>query len=353
MKLSGKELIDKAENAIRACLENVPFVKINEIRGQAEPSNLRPDLWIRLTVPYGEQDLIAEVKNNGEPRFVREAAGRLLRYRYSAPPGTYGIVVAPFISPRSAEICTEEKIGYVDLSGNCRISFGQVYIEKKEQPNLFSEKRNLRSLYSPKAERVLRVLLTNPHGCWKLQDLANEAKVSLGQVSKVKSLLGDREWIDPEHGRMRLIKPMELLAEWAANYDSRRNEIRGYYTLRKTSEVETDLAKTCAEKEIDYALTAFSGAARLAPAVRYLRASAYINFPQEDIAPLIGLKEVKSGANVTLIRPYDPGVFYGMREVNSVRIASPVQVYLDLVGVKGRGEEAAEAILEEVIRPIW
>ena len=353
MKLSGKELLDKAENAIRTCLESVPFIKINEILKNAGPTHLQPDLWIKLALSYGEQDLIAEVKNSGEPRLVREAATQLLKYRYSAPPGTYGVLVAPFISPRAAEICAEEKIGYVDLSGNCLLSFGQVYIEKKGRPNLFAQKRDLRSLYSPKAERVLRVLLSNPHGFWNLQKLADEAKVSLGQVSNVKRILSDLEWIEPEHGRIQLIKPIELLSEWAGNYASKRNMVKNYYTLKKTYEFEADLADWCAQEGIKYALTGFSGAARLAPAVRYQRAMAYVDLPPSALTVLMGLKEVTSGANASLIKPYDEGVFYGMRSVNEVWIASPIQIYLDLIDIKGRGEEAAQGILDEVIRPLW
>ena len=68
---------------------------------------------------------------------------------------------------------------------------------------------------------------------------------------------------------------------------------------------------------------------------------------------MLGLKEVTSGANVSLIKPYDEGVFYADRAINEVWIASPIQVYLDLFGIKGRGEEAAQAILDEVIRPLW
>jgi len=353
VKLPEKELLDKAEDAIRTSLEGVPFIKINAVQKDAGLTRLKPDLWIKLAVPYGEQILIAEVKSSGEPRFVREAAAQLLKYRYSAPPGTYGILVAPFISPRAAEICSEEKIGYVDLSGNCRLSFGQIYIERKGEPNLFAKKRDLRSLYSPKAERVLRVLLVNPHGFWKLQKLAEEAEVSIGQVSKVKKILTDQEWIEPEPGRIQLIKPIELLSDWAANYDSKRNVVRDFYTLKKTSEFEADLAEVCGQRGIEYALTGFSAAARLAPAVRYQRAMAYVNLPQEDLASLLGLKEVTSGANVSLLRPYDEGVFYGGRAVDEARIASPVQVYLDLISIKGRGEEAAQVILDEVIRPLW
>ena len=41
------------------------------------------------------------------------------------------------------------------------------------------------------------------------------------------------------------------------------------------------------------------------------------------------------------------------RSVNEVWIASPIQIYLDLIDIKGRGEEAAQGILDEVIRPLW
>lgn len=353
MKIVSEELVEKAANAMRSCLESIPFVEVRDIVKEPGTSYGRPDLLIKLALPYGEQTLAAEIKSSGEPRYVREAASRLLKYRYSAPPGTYGLVIAPFISPRAAEICSEEKIGYVDLSGNCLLSFGQVYIERKGRPSLFAKRRDLRSLYSPKAERILRVLLTNPHGRWKMQDLAREAQVSLGQASKVKSILSAREWIPPEHGRFQLMKPLELLSEWAANYDAKRNEVRDFYTLKKVWEFEADLAEACSEQKVQYALTGFSGAARLAPAVRYQRAAAYINASHQDLAARLGLKEVSTGANVSLTRPYDDGVFYGMRAVDDIWIASPVQIYLDLMAVKGRGEEAAQAVLEEAILPLW
>lgn len=353
VNLSEQELLDRAETAVRTCLDGVPFIKINEILKDIGVIHLEPDLSFKLTLPYGEQILIAEVKNSGEPRFVREAAAQLLKYRYSAPPGTYGILIAPFISPRAAEICAEEKIGHVDLCGNCMLSFGQVFIERKGRPNLFAQKRDLRSLYSPKAERVLRVLLVNPHRFWKLQDLAGEAGVSIGLVSRIKKILSDQEWIEPEHGRIQLVEPVQLLTEWEANYDPGRNVVRDFYTFKKTSEFEADLAEVCGQRGIKYALTGFSAAARIAPAVRYQRAMAYVNAPQEDLASLLELKEVTSGANVSLIRPNDEGVFYGARVVDETWVASPIQVYLDLAGIKGRGDEASRVILDEVIRPLW
>jgi hypothetical protein len=73
----------------------------------------------------------------------------------------------------------------------------------------------------------------------------------------------------------------------------------------------------------------------------------------EIIAEKLLLKEVTSGANVTLFVPYDEGVFYGTRQIDGIYIASPVQVYLDLIELKGRGPEAAQAILDEVIKRSW
>jgi hypothetical protein len=68
---------------------------------------------------------------------------------------------------------------------------------------------------------------------------------------------------------------------------------------------------------------------------------------------LLGLKPVTSGANVTLLGPYDEGVFYGSQDREGTQVVSSVQVYLDLKNIRGRGEEAAQALLDQVISKIW
>ncbi len=67
----------------------------------------------------------------------------------------------------------------------------------------------------------------------------------------------------------------------------------------------------------------------------------------------LGLKPVSSGAVITLIEPHDEGVFYGMEMHDGVPVVSAVQTYLDLVKQAARGEEAAGAVLREVIEPSW
>ena len=70
----------------------------------------------------------------------------------------------------------------------------------------------------------------------------------------------------------------------------------------------------------------------------------YVTSMPEALVERAGLKEVDSGANVTLMIPYDDGVYYMTREVDPLRVVCSVQLYLDLRAFKGRGEEAAEAI---------
>jgi len=347
MKIGSGEAEAKAEKALRYALEKIPFLKVESIEREKDGV----DLLLNLSVGEKEQALLVEVKNNGQPRIARDAVNQLIRYRNSYP-DAYLIFMAPYISPQAAEICMKDDVGYLDFAGNCYLSLGQVYIEQTGKPNPFMTRRDLVSLFAPKSSRVLRVLLNNPGRVWKTQDLADEAMVSLGQVANVKKLLLDREWITNQDG-FSLTAPWMLLEEWANTYTYRKNEVSNYYSMRSIPEIEDDLAKVCREKGIEYALTGFSGAARFAPAVRFTRTMAYVYNTREDVASLLNLKEVESGANVTLLRPYDGGVFYGAQVIENIRIVSPVQIYLDLKGYKGRGEEAAEVLLRDVIKPKW
>lgn len=352
MKVTERDLYQKTFEALKRCLAEVPFVEGPILSSQPDHGDMAPDLLLKVIVPDGEKQIIVEPNTVGQPRIARNAVNQLLRYLRDFP-DAYGIFAAPYISPRAGEICIREGIGYLDLAGNCHLSFGLVHIERTGKPNPFSDKRELRSLYSPKATRILRVLLLNPKMAWRVQTLAEEADVSLGLVSKVKKLLADREWITMDPEGLRLADPEALLAAWADNYTYRKNEIREFYSLKSIPEIEDEIADLLPRMGLRYALTGFSGADRLAPFTRYNKAMVYVDETDEDLATVLSLKPVTSGANVTLLTPYDEGVFYGTRDIGGIIIASPVQIYLDLVSYRGRGEEAAKELFEQVLRPTW
>jgi Transcriptional regulator, AbiEi antitoxin, Type IV TA system len=350
--MQEQEILMQGKAAIRECLDRVPFVKIRDEDFPPFSPTRRPDFLLRIESSTGQYTLVVEAKSSGQPRIALQAIDQLKAYEQRLP-NPYSVFLAPYISESSAKLCEEEGIGYIDLAGNCRLSFGQIYIEQRGKANPYSEKRALRSLYSPKAERILRVLLIARQSSWKVEELAQAADVSLGLVSKVKKLLEDREWLDSQAAGMKLLNPETALVEWAQNYSYTKHQSSGYYAFTSGAELEeqvTDAAERCG---LRIAFTGFSAAVRYAPAVRYQRSMVFCNGAASCIAQELDLKQVPSGANLVITTPYDDGVFYASEERGGIPVVSPVQAYIDLMKQAARGEEAAEAILEEVIRSRW
>ncbi len=339
MKINQTDII----RALQDCLKQIPFLEVISIQSNPDSPRITADF-----LAQGRSfKLLVQFQNSGQPRLARLAVYEL-KEALQEMPDSYGVFNAPYISPQAASICREAGIGYFDLAGNCYLSFGAVYIQKEGFPNLFSEKRDLRSLYSPKAERILRVLIADPLRRWKTQELAQAAQVSLGQVANVKKLLADREWLKTDSAGMLLSNPSALLDEWANRFDFRRNRLIEYYTLADVTEAEYQFSEACDRLGFSYALTGFSAASRIAPMVRYQRMLAYASGELEPLVAALGWKPVNSGANIGLLIPYDDGVLYGAKNVDGVRIASWVQVYLDLQNLRGRGQEAADAVRKEL-----
>lgn len=352
MKFTKEELGRRAAEALRSSLEGVPFAQVQNVEKMSEFGGYTVDLLTTVSTPAGRRYFIAEVKPVGQPRAAREAVNRLWRLRENRP-DVVPVFIAPYISPASAKLCKQDGTSYVDLSGNCRLVFDSSFVEREGRPNPFVEKRDLRSLYSPRSSRVLRVLLANPGEAWKIKELAKESEVSLGLASNVKRLLEDREWVRKTEYGLALVEPEMLLAEWAENYSFRKNKVRDFFSLEPVVDLERDLAAACREREVSYALTGFSAAARFTSMVEPSRTMVFVEKTMDGIIAVLGLKEVTSGANVTLLEPYDEGVFYGVEEEEGIRMASPVQAYLDMKGFRYGGEESAARLFDEVIRPQW
>ncbi len=334
-------------------LTEVPLVHLDEKRrGRRRPTDAAPDLSVDMIVGGEHWELIVEVKSSGEPRFIRGAIQQLQSHLPTSTPA-YGMVAAPYLGDRAREICREARVGYLDLAGNCRLAFGNIFIERKGFPNPNVERRPLRTLFAPKASRILRVMLTEPKRRFQLQTPARLAGVSLGLVFKVKQRLLDLEYVTEERDGLRLTRPEDLLREWARNYEFGKHEAVECYAMGEIAETEHRLAARCAEKRVPYGFTLFSGAARVAPFARYLRGAAYVLTDPRKLAERLEWKIVPSGANVLLLNPFDDGVLYGSQEVAGDRVVSNVQLYLDLASQRGRGEEAASFLLEQRLRPTW
>ena len=103
------------------------------------------------------------------------------------------------------------------------------------------------------------------------------------------------------------------------------------------------------------AYAAFSAADLQAPAVRQPRTWLYLdpNIEQE-FQSVVEAKSVDSGENLVVLIPDDRGVFYRAEPGgNRAACTNAVQTYVDLAHSGGRGEEAADAILQQRLKPAW
>jgi hypothetical protein len=342
----GTQLLDALEKAL--C--DVPFLEI--VRTQEPNSTLRNRILAVRVAKNREMTLIVETRQIGQPRVIREAINQLFRYTLGKSK-IYGIVAAPYISPAAAKICRQEGVGYLDLAGNCCLVFDTVYIVREGAKNPFARKRDLRSLFSARGARVLRVMLSNPKVAWKTHPLASKASVSTGQVANIKNLLKNREWIIEGNKGFQLKEPAQLLSEWSEQYSFRKSEVREFYSLLDIPTIEAKLADVCAGRGVKFAFTGLGGAARMLPGIRYQRTMAFIAELPTNLPEQAGLKEVNSGANVTLLIPYDEGVFNDVRSIDGLPVVCPIQLYLDLKSYKGRGSEAAQTIYDNLLSTSW
>ena len=132
------------------------------------------DLLVKFKMGDRPHTLAIGVTSLGQPRHIREAVTRLSEIRREMPEA-YPIAVSPYISPQSAALLKRSGLGYLDLSGNCYLSFENVLIEKEGKPNLRPSTRPLKSLFAPRATRVVRVLLVDPQHAWRPEELAKLA----------------------------------------------------------------------------------------------------------------------------------------------------------------------------------
>ena len=314
---------------------------------QKEPVRPGPDLVVQAEIRSAPITLIVEVKSQGEPRYVRQAADQLREYGTQFP-GAYPIVVSNFISPQAEEILKAREIGYFDMAGNVLIDFGSLFINVVGKPNRNPVQKRLNSFFADKSSRILRVLLTAPERSWTVQDLSAEAGISIGLTSRVKQRLIDFELIPETKGAFGLTNPGELLEQWSNAYSYEKNEITKYYSSSHLQEIEKRVATFAAPRKIPYQLTMFSGAARVAPFIRDSFAAFYFSGSLPELERELALSSTASGANVWVLRPFDEGIYYGKQKRDEISIASNVQLYLDLISL-GAGDQAT-AIRERLLR---
>ena len=125
-KSSMDDLELRAIEALQMLLGQVSVIKLKEIRREAKGSVLA-----RIDVLGHSHMLACEVKDDMLPDELRSTlhglrAGASNRCEWATP-----VLIAPYLSPETQALCTENQAGFLDLEGNARIVLGEVFIGKR------------------------------------------------------------------------------------------------------------------------------------------------------------------------------------------------------------------------------
>jgi hypothetical protein len=334
----------------------------------AKPGDPEWDFVASGPVPGGAKAVLCvECKSiNFQPRqFLRLIDDRAVPAGRHAAAGM--VLAMPRVSSRIAALCHESGWSWYDLAGNCRLEIpGVLLIERSGNEPVKVPSRGGANLGTPAAARVVRALLApeNAGRRWTQRAMvAHFADVtpvvpppSLALVNKVVQHLRDQAFLDQLPNRGFRVGDYEgLLQAWRTAYRFDRQVRRPYFTLLHGPALQDKLRSLDPDGHGHLAYAAFSAADIQAPAVRQPRTWVYVDPTIErEFASTTEAKPVDSGENLVVLVPDDAGVFYRVETgANRPPRTNAVQTYIDLASSGGRGEEAAEAILQQRLRPVW
>jgi hypothetical protein len=264
------------------------------------------------------------------------------------------VILSPVISNRQARFYREElEANHADLNGRLFLCSGSLWIERdpvfRHKASDFGFERSEESLFSPKATRVVRQLLANPGRIWLQGELADEAEISRGYVSRLLQELVDQKYVHKSGfgGRAgpaiyTLLDRDRLLEEWvSADRFDRRVRIHRFSTLDTNPEWVAGYVNDSLEST-PHAFTQWYAAWRRRPTTTPPLVSVYVK--QETLGWFEPGRPVPTGGNLHVLVPEDEGVFQCLQRVQKLQLVSDAQIYLDLIGMGQRGPDAAAAL---------
>src|ERR1700733_2334937 len=307
---------------------------------------------------------VIEMKSRLTPMVLEGAIYQVLGYRNELQKsGTftdlYPMVAAPYISDSVQRRCKELGVGYVDLNGTFALIRNDVYVDIVRPATMFKNPQGVKNIFSSRSRRIVRVLLVNPYKAYRLEELASEARLSIGQVFQVTRRLQEDGLLDRTHQGRVLTKPRKLLRLFAQEIKSdyaHNRSVFNAFSETPPAQFAQFLRETCEHKGVRCAFTLASG---LEPNERNVReeiTAAYLNVSPENLRNDLQLEAVGKGANVMLMMPPESdntdagGVFYRPRNLtNGLTGVNPVQLYVDFTLHGSRGEEQADFLINMLL----
>ena len=353
------QLLDRFLEALRG----LPEVQA-ELRGVVQPGDPDPgyDAQVDLCVGGKAATLLIEAKKALYPRDVRQALWRIREFarRWQQPAEgrqQVFVLVAQSISPGAKDLLRNERVGYYDSGGSLFLPASDIYVYVDKPPPK-SLLKSIRSVFSGRRAQVLHAVLMRDREWFGVKEIASQARVSPATASQVLTELEKFDWVVSRGqgpGKERhLQEPGALLDAWVNQLAVMQPlSMRRYFvpSVRAEGLVEK-VAEVCAASKAEYAITHEAAGQRYAPflsIVSQMRCRLLVG-PAADVAlGALDARFVDQGANLAVIEVKSPGELLFRELANGTWLASPIQVYLDLMRGEGRAREMAKHLRHERI----
>ncbi|MFV0220360.1 type IV toxin-antitoxin system AbiEi family antitoxin [Empedobacter falsenii] len=253
------------------------------------------------------------------------------------------IVVSDYIANESKEVFKNNKINYLDTSGNAFIFSKKlrVLVEGRKKSKNDINNSNAK-VFQEAGIKLIYVLLTNPEASkCSLRELAAKAGIALGSVSNIMKELEEENFIIKTSKERKLKNRDELLQKWVAAY----NEVLKPKLFRKAYQIKNANDLVMNNSIASYQI---SGELAATEITNYLKPKDYEIYYSDDLIDFA--KQFKlipdTNGNLKIYNKF----WVDETDTNNNRIVSKLLIYADLMGTNNdRNRETAQMILENGI----
>lgn len=300
---------------------------------------VRPDGLVHIDVPDG-RSFLAELLPRVSRPAVLQSWERLQRQAESVD--AIPLLVVSHLPRSLRDLVESEDINWVDLAGNAAIQAPPllVHIEGKRR-----RRTTLSSgidPFAPRSANIVRHLLADPQRTWRQKELVLKTGLSQSRTSKVLAALQELALVRADDEGLHVADPEGLLDAWADARDYRRQEIVPVHLSGEGIGMARALDEKLEQIDVTHWFTGLPAAWAYDHFARFRLVSVYVDGDPEFVRRAAGLRAVERGANIHLIASGVQRLEIGQNEPEGLRCVHPAQVYVDLLALPERAQEAAE-----------
>lgn len=321
--------------------------------------NARFDFLVEAEIADKPLLIVVEAKQEAFPRDVREAVWQLeasaktlaeTEIRHIQP-----FLIAEAISPGARATLRDRGVGYFDKSGSLYVPAPGAFVYV-DRPQPKGKRRALGSIFYGRKAQVLMAVFGRRGEWMSVKEVADASGVSPPTVSQTLTDLERREWMETQGSGpakvRRLSDARAMVDAWVRHISEQKPlRLRRYYVPASGKELVRYVAEACQTHAVEYAVTGEAAAQIYSPYLTNISQIICRVRPDADLQfalEMMDARPVHEGWNLGLHEVKTPEDFRNLQEIDQIRVANPLQVYLDLlIQGSGRSKDMAEHFRHE------